>query len=916
MQNPGPFTPEQLKLWYSSGWLRPNLVMLRTEYDKVAFQLSEWQAMAETRGIKTEEMFHIWHAPLSTAADLLSLPVASHREDPKPASIPSAPVSSVAQSDVGSPARSVFAAITSAGAQRSSSISLLSGSRGKPRANEVDPNSGFNPMSPARMQARPGTMEGSSAGSPASINASTSDSALGGVGMGSGGIFVRGSGAIGSTVSSGQAGFSNYHPSPGRFGAADPMHTFGGGGLGFGNGFGGFEDPVVQRLASGTYTRTYDHSAVTSPHQPWGQSIGAGTPASYGRPAATFGGRRSESPIPGVGALGGDAYDVIGSNRRVDSLGMGQQQTAQPQPQPPQHYVSPFPLPHEQQPRRSQGMFGPYPGNATQVIGEPVQLTQPPVPLSLPPVVKNDEEVMNRPKGPLDQELIPTILPNSPVMPIPEGSLIQKPKPHPQLQPQTQTQPPGQENPALAPVPALAPAPKATPPTSIAIDDSNQPFTQVKSKKHHHPQSQLAQVAAPVPVQPAPAKVEHSSNIPLATLTVPLASLILPAVPSSSAVSAPKTAWATPTTKDEATKSLTLKEIQEAEEKRAKEEGARQKVAISGTLPAPVNTVTSSKSDEVEIFTWGLPTSKAGSRLNAAPAPTSTGGGKDASSTGPVWVIGPKGGISTGATSAKKTMKEIQEEEERKKRREKEASVATAAKKVTESNKSSAPTPLTTSGSAWSTVGAGGKVTSAPAPRPTGLAALPPKPTAAAAAANRPSTVTAPLFSTAASVGVPTRKVTPSPASKPIVAPVKPVEEPQEPPVSAETMRWMKESLQKGLKPGSTGKCLLLLCALSSSSPHSTVDVIVGMVLLIQEEEFIADIIYQSSETMDGRRWAADLLSKRKADAANISSTSGASGRAGSTSGSITEVLKAQPRQTALDLGYKVVKKKAKSGRA
>ena len=765
--------------------------MLRTEYDKCTFQLSEWQAMAATCGIKTEEMFHIWHAPITSAVDLLPLPVAPQKAESKPASIPSAPVSSVAQSDIGSPARSVFATITSTSAQRPSNISLLSGSRGKPRTNEVDPNSNFNPLSPARVQARSGTVDGSSAGSPASMNASTTDSALGGGVTGNGGIFMRGAGTIGSTVSSAQSPFSNYDPTAGRFNTADPMHAFGGSGLGFGNGFSGFEDPLAQRLPSGTYTRTYDHSAVTS-GQPWSRSIGASTPASYGRTAATFGGRRSESPIPGVGALGGEVYDVTGSTRGVDvGLGIGQ-------PPPPQPYVSPLPPPHEQQLRRSQGIFGPY---ATQGIGGAVQPTQPPAPLPIPPVVKNDEEVMNRPKGPLDQELIPTILPNSPVNPIPEGSLLQKPKAQPQ---QTQTQ--TSEAPAPPPVP---PAPKTTPPAPDVIDDSSQPFTQVKNKKHHHLQSQLAQVAAPAPVQPAP---DNASNLPSATITVSLASLITPIAPSPSAPSAAKTAWATPTTKDEATKSLTLKEIQEAEEKRAKEEAARQKAS---TLPTPINTVASGKSDEVETLTWGLPTSKAGSRPNATSTPTAPGGGKDALSSGPVWATGSKGSISVGPPSAKKTMKEIQEEEERKRRREKEATATTTAKKVTESNKSSAPTPPAVTGSVWSTVGAGGKVTSPPAPRPTGLAALPPKPTAAAAAANRPATVTAPLFSTAASAGMSLRKVTPSPASKPPVAPAKPVEEPQEPPVSPDTMRWMKDSLQRGLKPGSSGKFLLLLCASS-----------------------------------------------------------------------------------------------------
>ena len=906
MQNTGPFTPDQLKLWLSSGWLRPDLTMLRTQYDTGAFQLSEWQAMAARRGIKADGMFHIWHAPITSAVDLL-LPVAPQKEEPKPASVPSAPVSSVAQSDIGSPARSVFAAITYANAQRSSSIGLLSGSRSKPRPNEIDSNPIFNPLSPARMQAQPGIMGGSSTSSPASVNASTTESALG---IGNGGIFGRGPGTIGSNVPSGQTPFPNYHPTTGRFGTADPMHAFGGGGLGFGNGFGGFEEAFAPRLPSGTYARTYDHSAVTSPHQPWSQPIGASTPASYGRTAATFGGRRSESPIPGVGALGGDVHDITGSSRGVDSVGLGigsQQQ--------PQRYVPPLPPPHEQQLRRTQGMFGSY---GTQVIGGPVQSTQPPVPLPIPPVVKNDEEVMNRPKGPLDQELIPTILPNSPVIPIPEGSLIQKPRAQPQPPLQAQIQPPGQEIPASAPVPptpALVPAPKANLPASVEVDDSNQPFTQVKNKKQHNPQSQLAQVAAPVPAPPGPVKAEHASNTPPANITVQLASLITLAAPSSSPISAPKTAWATPTTKDEATKSLTLKEIQAAEEKRAKEEALRQKAAAASTFPTPANTIASgSRSDEVEILTWGLPTSKAGSRPTVAPTPTSTGAGKDAPSSGPVWATASKGGISAGAPPAKKTMKEIQEEEERKRRREKEANSTTAAKKVTE-NRPSAPTPSTT-GNVWSTVGVGGKVASVPAPRPTGLAALPPKPTAAAAAANRPSALAAPLFSTAASVSMPTRKVTPSPASKPAVAPPKSVEEPQEPPVSAETTRWMKDSLQRGLKPGSSGMFLFAPLHIVELIMHFAVDVIVSMVLSIQEEEFIADIIYQSSETMDGRRWAAELLSRRQADAASTSSASGINGRAGSTSGSMAEVLKAQPRLPAQDSGYKVVKKKGKSGRA
>ncbi len=81
--------------------------------------------------------------------------------------------------------------------------------------------------------------------------------------------------------------------------------------------------------------------------------------------------------------------------------------------------------------------------------------------------------------------------------------------------------------------------------------------------------------------------------------------------------------------------------------------------------------------------------------------------------------------------------------------------------------------------------------------------------------------------------------------------------------------------------------------------------------------ELISDLIYSNSTILDGRRFAADFVSKRKADAAaraksGVSSTSGAYKPI-----SIAEVVKAQPKpQTSEWGGFKVVNKKKKGGRS
>ena len=74
--------------------------------------------------------------------------------------------------------------------------------------------------------------------------------------------------------------------------------------------------------------------------------------------------------------------------------------------------------------------------------------------------------------------------------------------------------------------------------------------------------------------------------------------------------------------------------------------------------------------------------------------------------------------------------------------------------------------------------------------------------------------------------------------------------------------------------------------------------------------EIISDTIYSNSTTLDGRRFASEFVAKRKADARSKSS----SGKVKPIS--IAEVVKASPKATQQEWGFKVVNKKKKGGRS
>lgn len=80
--------------------------------------------------------------------------------------------------------------------------------------------------------------------------------------------------------------------------------------------------------------------------------------------------------------------------------------------------------------------------------------------------------------------------------------------------------------------------------------------------------------------------------------------------------------------------------------------------------------------------------------------------------------------------------------------------------------------------------------------------------------------------------------------------------------------------------------------------------------------EIISDLIYASSTTLDGRRFASDFVGRRKADAATRAKNGVVLGSAKVVS--IADVVKAQPKPTQQSEwgGFKVVNKKKKGGRA
>lgn len=243
---------------------------------------------------------------------------------------------------------------------------------------------------------------------------------------------------------------------------------------------------------------------------------------------------------------------------------------------------------------------------------------------------------------------------------------------------------------------------------------------------------------------------------------------------SAASVQNPKIAWGT---SDESKAKQQLPSLREIQDNERKKQEVRKQAEIERERAARA---AAPASGEEKQFTasWGLPTSQASIRTNGIVPPKESPVASPSQPSAPVW---------TTAKPAAKTMKEIQEEEERQKLRAVKDSVATAAKRAAVVAPAK-PQAQQQSGGAWTTVGSSGK-SSAPAsvttptrPPVTSQMSSP----VAIAAASRPSASAATRASSSPQVA----KAASSAAPKAEEGPVPP---------SLEFMKWMRDSLQRGL---------------------------------------------------------------------------------------------------------------------
>lgn len=339
---------------------------------------------------------------------------------------------------------------------------------------------------------------------------------------------------------------------------------------------------------------------------------------------------------------------------------------------------------------------------------------------------------------------------------------------------------------------------------------------------------------------------------------------------------------------------LSLREIQEAEARQAEiRKAARQRLQASATAAI----VSSTETALPTTMSWGL----------ASSIPHSVNGrdSSSAASNTPVW---------NARQAPKKTLMEIQEEERNRAQKIKDsqaAQMASKSKAYADSASKMQVSPMASGPAAnWSVVGASGKPTlpgAASASANRGVKAVA-SPIAQRTASS--SSSASPAWNTAVPNGPPpsaTRPQTPRKAaalSSSLDA---------SPAPSTEFIRHCKEQL-KGLSVKVDDFIEMLLSFPLDPSPEVV--------------EIIAESVYASSSTLDGRRFAADFVSKRKLDAGqNRNGSSAQSVKSSSlTHGlvnghayptrSASDVLKSAPASDDAYGGFKVVKAKGAKKRA
>lgn len=359
--------------------------------------------------------------------------------------------------------------------------------------------------------------------------------------------------------------------------------------------------------------------------------------------------------------------------------------------------------------------------------------------------------------------------------------------------------------------------------------------------------------------------------------------------PSPPVVSVPtKPVWST---EDDKKKSFggptSLREIQEMEAKKqeARKAAERERSRAPATASVPV-------SEDPQTFTasWGLPTSQVGAKSSAKDTPGITVPAASASTSASVTLSSPTNPSSaplavwtnTQKPATKKSMRDILDEEERRKKAAfKEPVAANAPRRAYAETTNKVNSPAQPGGGAWTTVGANGKTAASVAASPAGRPTVAPSASIGSVASSRGTATT-----------VATRLPAP-PAKGPSAAP-KVDDTPVAP--SPDFMKWLNDSLKQLNSSVNYEEIASMLLSFPLDGDATTV-------------EIISELIYDNSTTLDGRRFAQEFITRRRADAASKKP----SGRAPS----IADVVKAQPKpsQQAEWGGFKVVKQKKKGGR-
>ncbi|CAE6435405.1 unnamed protein product [Rhizoctonia solani] len=406
---------------------------------------------------------------------------------------------------------------------------------------------------------------------------------------------------------------------------------------------------------------------------------------------------------------------------------------------------------------------------------------------------------------------------------------------------------------------------------------------EVKIQEPKHKEEEPESAPAPTASEASPTtsggKRKNKNKVASKESGAPAPAPVTAPVPASPPAPAHATAWATTEEKP----SLSLREIQESEARKAEARKAAERVAKASSVPGPTT-------DEAATVTgsWGLP--QVGARSNAPAAA--------AANNGPAWTK------PAAAPSGKKSMKEIQEEEQRKKAAANAAAAASvpketpvaattaaqqAAKRAYADSAKNVATATGTGTGAWTTVGAQGKSNAVPAPVRQQPATSP-----AATATRAVPGSSAPRPSSSASNATQSTSAATKPA-KSTASDETPV------PPSLDFLKWLKESL-KGLNGINVEEFMQMLLSFPLDPSPAVI-------------EIISDSIYANSSTLDGRRFAAEFCQKRKADAAAARAKPSSASGAKVPRASLAEVVKTQPKPVQSDWGFKTVQKKPKGGR-